>query len=423
MKLLNKTIRPFLVYSLTVLLITIPILYFVVQSVLLEAVDKSLRIQLREIRSNVDAINSEQELAAWSKLDKDIVLEPIDHPSKDSIYTAYRFTGEHHKTESEPYREISGSIKFAGKLYNLLICSSLVESDDLLGSILTVQVIFVLLLMGGLLWINRKISQKAWKPFYNALNNMQQYELNKNTNLPFQESDTDEFNELNQSVRHLHNRNYQIYIQQKEFTENASHEMQTPLAIFQSKLELLMQTSPLSESQATIIGDLENANQRLIRLNKSLLLLSKIENNQYPETESVDVNSSIKKIIAQYQLHAEARGIRIQTSFRTNLNIRANTTLVEILVSNLISNAIRHNNEEKQVFINIEEGQLIVKNTGTHSALSEEKMFHRFQKGTNSDNGDSIGLGLAIAKKICEMYSFKIEYKFSDDCHEFTVTF
>src|SRR4029077_14458056 len=126
------------------------------------------------------------------------------------------------------------------------------------GSILLVQTILLILLMAGMLWINQIISKKIWQPFYVALNNMQQYELNKNTSLAFKQSGTDEFNELNKAMKNLFDRNYQVYLQQKEFTENASHEMQTPLAIFQGKLELLMQTTPLNEEQAALISELED---------------------------------------------------------------------------------------------------------------------------------------------------------------------
>jgi len=277
--------------------------------------------------------------------------------------------------------------------------------------------------MGGFLWINRSLSKKIWKPFYTALNNMQQYELNKNASPAFLESNTDEFNELNQSLRHLFDRNYKIYLQQKEFTENASHEMQTPLAVFQSKLDLLMQTNPITESQAAIIVDLDNANQRLIRLNKSLLLLSKIENNQYPETDTVDILAITEKIFRQYKLHAETKDITMVTSLNGHPTIEANATLIEILIGNLVSNAIRHNGRQKKLIVELIDRTLVVKNTGVSYALDGEKIFQRFQKENSSGNNESIGLGLAIVKRICDLYACKIIYSFSNGYHHFAVKF
>ncbi|MBS1598892.1 MAG: HAMP domain-containing histidine kinase [Bacteroidetes bacterium] len=423
MKLLNKTIRPYMIYSLAILLVTIPIFYFVFRSVLLHSVDRSLRTQLHEIRANLFSIRSESELSAWSKLDKDISLTPATGMENDSIYTVERVFYRHHRPDAEPLREISGIIEVGEKKYKLIISSSLVENEDLLGSILAVLSILVVFLIVGLLWINYKISKTVWKPFYVALNNMQQYELNKNTKLPFKDSNTDEFNELNQSIRHLYDKNYQIYLQQKEFTENASHEMQTPLAIFQSKLELLMQTSPLTELQASLIDSLENANQRLIRLNKSLVLLSKIENSQYTTTDDVNLVTITNKIIEQYSMYADQKSLSIRTEFKESVHIKANQTLIEILISNIISNAIRHNIPQGEVFIEIDNSRLIVQNTGVTNSLSPEKIFERFHKENVTDGTDGIGLGLAIAKKICDMYSFKISYRNIESKHLFEILF
>jgi len=255
---------------------------------------------LHDIRSNLSEIHSQNELAAWSKLDKDISLSPADGTMKDDIYTIYRFSERHH--EQEPYREIAGTITVEGKPYKLVISSSLIENDDLLGSILLVQTVLLISLIGGMLWINQRTSKKLWQPFYTALKNMQQFELNRQTDLLFSQSTTDEFNELNKAIKNLFSRNYEIFQQQKEFTENASHEMQTPLAIFQSKLELLMQTSPVNNEQAELIGDLANVSQRMGRLNKSLILLTRIENLQFAGTESISLAVVIEKNLVQFHL-------------------------------------------------------------------------------------------------------------------------
>jgi len=424
MKLLNKTIRSYLVYSFIILLVTIPLFYFVVKTVLLHAVDKSLKTQLREIRSNLYAVRSQDELEVWSKLDKDISLSATDANFNDSLYTIYKFTRKHHEDENEPYREIAGTITVSGKLYKLIISSSLVENDDLLGSILLVQTVLVILLMAGMLWINRNISKNVWQPFYSALNNMQQYELNKHTAPVFKESHIDEFDALNKAITNLFNRSHQVYLQQKEFTENAAHEMQTPLAIFQSKLDLLMQTAPLTEEQALLIHSLENTNQRLNRLNKSLLLLSKIENNQYPATEEVNIVAVTEKIIDQLRAHADLKKIAISEKYEAAPVIKANNTLVEILITNLLSNAIRYNIPQGKVYLEIGKRNLVIRNTGLPVALHTEKIFDRFHKENYpGGNTDSIGLGLAIAKKICEVYAFDMRYTFSDHLHCFTIDF
>lgn len=422
MKLLNKTLRSYIIYSFSILLVTIPLFYFTVKSVLLHSVDRSLRTQLHDIRSNLYTVQNQDELAAWSKLDKDITLAPSDEIFRDDIYTVYHENKRHR--DQDPYREIAGTINVGGKNYKLIISSSLVENEDLLGSILIVQTILLILLMAGMLWINQIISKKIWQPFYVALNNMQQYELSKNTSLAFKQSGTDEFNELNKAMKNLFDRNYEIYLQQKEFTENASHEMQTPLAIFQGKLELLMQTTPLNEDQAALISELEDTNLRLVRLNKSLLLLAKIENNQYTQTEVVNVTALTKKLVSQLGDYAGRHKITtIIENYADDLIIKANNSLIEILINNLLSNAIRHNVHDGKIIIEINKNQLQVKNTGQPAALNDQKVFNRFHKESSNTGSENTGLGLALVKKICSIYKYEINYTFSEGIHCFELTF
>jgi len=418
MRLNNKTIRSYLFYSCLIYLLTIPLFYFVMRSVLLHAVDKSLRSQLKEIRSNLGEIHSQEELTAWSKLDKDILLSPADGPIKDRIYSTTRYSPKHR--EEEPYREIAGTINVEGKMYRLVVSSSLIENEDLLGSILLVQSIVLFLLICGMLWINQRISKRLWQPFYVALRNMQQFELNKQTDLPFLSTTTDEFNELNKAMKNLFSRNSEIYLQQKEFTENASHEMQTPLAIYQSKLELLMQTSPLSEEQADLINDLNDTNRRLIKLNKSLLLLTKIENNQYQDVYEVEISALCKKLIQQGQSLAQEKNIIIQGDFPETMVVRVNNVLIEVLIGNLLSNAIRYNTNNGMIIVRTERDALVIGNTGVPVALQAEKIFTRFYKLTGSaGNEDSTGLGLAIVKNICTLYNYTISYAFIEGRHIF----
>jgi len=419
MKLLNRTIRSYLFYSFLALLITIPLFYFVVRSVLLRSTDRSLRIQMQDIRSNLGSINSAGELAIWSKMDKDIRIDEANQSSPDRYYTIYRRSPRHHN--DDPYRELSGTIQVNGKWYLLTISSSLVENEDLLGSILLVQSVLLILLMAGLLLINQSISKNLWQPFYSALEGMKNYELNKHHTFKRIPTSIDEFRELQSAIKNLTERNFLVYQKQKEFTENASHELQTPLAIFGTKLELLMQTQPLSEEQASLIGAMEEVNLRLAKLNKSLLLLSKIDNNQFPQTENLLLSEITKSIADQFRANAELKKITILEDYRGKGEIRANKSLMEILISNLLSNAIRYNIEGGELRISLQNDILIIENTGNGSILQSNKIFDRFYK--SGDHSGSIGLGLAIAKEICDLYKFDLAYKNEDKFHSFIIRF
>jgi signal transduction histidine kinase len=205
--------------------------------------------------------------------------------------------------------------------------------------------------------------------------------------------------------------------------------MQTPLAIYQSKLELLMQTSPLSEEQAELINILDDTNRRLIKLNKSLLLLTKIENNQYQTTDEVEIAALCKKLVGQSRPHAEERNIAIYEDLTTTIKVRVNRVLIEVLIGNLLSNAIRYNIDDGEIAVRTERTALIIGNTGISVPLQTDKIFNRFYKQTGQTSSigridsrgheDSTGLGLAIAKNICTLYQYTIDYAFNDGRHVF----
>ena len=297
----------------------------------------------------------------------------------------------------------------------------MVNREDLIKSIVLVQALLLLLIGIGLVLINRRLSKEIWNPFYATLHKLQNYRMEQEGKVRFQPTEIAEFNDLNQTIEQLTERNYTIYQSQKEFTENASHEMQTPLAILQTKLELLMQTEPLTAEQASLISALADNNSRLSRLNNSLLLLTKIENNQYGDIEAVDITDICKKVAGQLSYQAEVKNISIQTNYQEPIHVTANKTLMEILVSNLLTNAIRYNYEGGTIIITCMNNTLTVQNSSTAAALDKDKIFERFHKeGTDRQ---SIGLGLAIVKRIIALYRFTIDYYYENNLHTFRITF
>jgi two-component system, OmpR family, sensor histidine kinase ArlS len=418
MKLLNKTLRSYLIGSFLVLLVTLPLFYFVVKTVLLHAVDRSLRLQLRDIRSNLPSIRSTNELEIWAKLDKDIRLEKVPGFFKDTLYTGYI---SRKRRDLDPVRQLDACIVVDGRYYKLSILISLVENEDLLTSIVLVQTLLLILLITGILWVNRRSSKKLWTPFYSILSTIRRYDMTKHETIGFEKTDTDEFNDLNKNLEILLNRNYSTYLSQKEFTENAAHEMQTPLAIFQSQLENLLQTTPLSEEQVQLIVQLENNNQRLIKLNRSLLMLAKIENEEFQPTEKIDVAELTGKFTESYQSIIRKKNISFYEIYKDPLAIIANRSLIEVLISNLVSNAVRHNVPAGQIRIESSSGSLIIKNTGLPESLSPDKMYERFSRQKSSQEG--VGLGLAMIRRICQIYHLQLNYYFENNFHIFRIDF
>ncbi|WP_349945503.1 sensor histidine kinase, partial [Bacteroides cellulosilyticus] len=205
-----------------------------------------------------------------------------------------------------------------------------------------------------------------------------------------------------------------------EFTENASHELQTPLAVFQSKLDLLLQQPELTERQAAVIQDLYQMNNRLSRLNRNLLLLAKMENNQFSRTESVDVVTVIKEL--QPYLESLSGELVLKQNFSADsLPIKANRSLLEGMVNNLVVNAVRHNKTGGEITVSLSDDRLTISNTSDDAALDADQIFNRFYRPSEKTTGN--GLGLSIVKAVCDYHGWKISYAYTDGKHEFTVIF
>ena len=421
MKLLNKSISLYILYASVLLLIAIPVLYFSIQHRVVHEMDETLQEQKDKIINDLkktDAVS----LAPWlENIEPGITLLPsvTENNKPDRFYTT--FIIEKISNEKSPYRVLETTLNLKGKPYTLQIKNSFIGSQDLIESIVRIVGILLLLVIVGLVLINQVLSKKLWKPFYNLLDKLQEFKIENNAPLHFEKTTTTEFKALNQAITLLTGRSREVYQSQKEFTENASHEMQTPLAIFQGKLDLLMQTMPLTEEQSELISDLADVNQRINRLNKSLLLLTKIENNQFAEIENVSIQQLLIKLIEQYSFQLEQRNITIINEITEDIVVVANKMLIEIMLGNLLSNAIKHNFINGSIVIRGNKTEITFMNSGTATVLNEDKIFQRFQKQTTDSS--SIGLGLQIAQKIATNYQYIINYSFHNEQHQFRLRF
>jgi signal transduction histidine kinase len=192
------------------------------------------------------------------------------------------------------------------------------------------------------------------------------------------------------------------------------------LAIIRSKLELLINQPNLTEKNASLIADITEANDRLSQMNRTLLLLAKIENNQFPETEQVDVSELLKKIIEVFKGHYEDLP-GFNTVIENTLVLQVNRVLIDVLISNLIKNAIEHNQPKGNINISLSKNILTIKNTGPALTVSPQDLFERFKKGSHQTK--TTGLGLALVKQICNLYHFTVTYDYDEGWHRVIVIF
>ncbi|HEX7457951.1 MAG TPA: HAMP domain-containing sensor histidine kinase, partial [Ginsengibacter sp.] len=319
------------------------------------------------------------------------------------------------------YRQLEFPVMVNGKMYKADVRKSQEETEDLVQLILKITLAIVLLLLATLFIINRFVLSKLWKPFNSTLQQIKQFNVSGKNDVSLEPTNINEFTELNAAVNSMTQKAIRDYNEIKSFTENASHEIQTPLAIIRSKLELLSQGESLKEEQMNAIQSISETTNRLSKLNQSLILLTKIDNRQFRETEEVNMSLLLLQHLNNYEELFHAKDISITKNINEGVLITMNETLAEILIVNLLVNAIKHNIEKGSIAIELNKNHLSIANTGKILNVNPAIYFERFKK--ESASNDSMGLGLSIVKKICETYGFNIHYTYEKMLHILVVNF
>lgn len=421
-KLLNKPFKAFTIYALIILACSIPVYYVVVDSIWLEELDEHNHIIKTRIEQGVAKIDFEESglsktLEAWNSIQPGTKLVPSDSVKNESYYTITRFNEYEH--EMDRFRGLSSYIQINGKPYHLTVETNVEEADETLLAIAFVTFLFFSLLVIGFVVLNKRISKKIWLPFRSTLERLKDFDLNKHKNISFEKTDIEEFEELNTELSRLIENNISAFHQQKSFIENASHELQTPLAVLRTKIDTLIQSKDLTAEQSAIITTVNDNLSRISRINKNLLLLAKIENNQFLENENINIDDALNESLELLSVYFEEKSIDIKKNIHTQSILSCNKTLFEILVNNLLVNAIRHNTGNS-ITVQLDNGVLLFSNPG-EQALNNDSLFKRFTV-SSSENTNS-GLGLSIVKEICNRYNWQISYTFSNKLHSFSIKF
>jgi signal transduction histidine kinase len=280
-------------------------------------------------------------------------------------------------------------------------------------------VLLVLVVVAGGL-----ISKYILKPFKRTMRVIQSFDLKEKEPIRLPGTRTSEFMELNQFLRKMTEKAQEDYQSLKEFTENASHELQTPTAIIRGKLDLLME-SDIRDEQAILIAEMQNALERLSRIHSSLTLLTKLENKEYEAKEPVCISNLMREALATFDELIQLKSLQLDAHIEKGVYLPLHLALADLLITNLISNAIRHNippgDGRGAIRVQLSREGLVVANTGQEPHVPTTELFERFKKGNTGT--DSIGIGLAIVRQICELSGFTIVYQYSDGWHVLAVSF
>jgi len=342
-----------------------------------------------------------------------------------AIKPAVRFLDEsiyiQSRMEEEPARVYKTIFKNSeGRYYELTVMVPTFEKNDLKNTILFWIIALYIILLLAIIVVNTVVLQRSLKPLYTILNWLDKLALNKETPPLTINSDITEFQKLSEALLRSAQRNAEMYEQQSLFIGHASHELQTPIAIAQNRLELLADESNLTEEQLIQILKTRKSLENISKLNKTLLLLTKIENNQFPDSKDININELLKSLSSDFNEAYGFLNIDYNIKEETDLVIKMNETLAYVLFSNLIKNAYNHNSNNGQVQIVITSNNIDIVNTAVYGALNPEYIFRRFYQGSKKEG--STGLGLSLVESICKLYKMKISYCFEDNMHYFKVS-
>ena len=343
------------------------------------------------------------------------VLYPSERFIDDEVY----IYSEH---ETEPARILKTIFRNSeNRYYELTVLIPTIEKSDLKETLLTWIVILYLILLISIIAVNAIVLRRSLRPLYAMLDWLNRLRLGKEIPPLELDSDISEYKKLSEELMRSAQRNNEMYEQQSLFIGHASHELQTPIAVAQNRLELLAEDPDLSDTQMEQIVKTIRSLEDISKLNKTLLLLTKIENKQFPNTEIVDINSVVCSISEDFAEAYASHEIEFQLSETAHLKMEMNRMLASVLFGNLLKNAFIHSEKHGMVAVTISEEGVRIANTASSGALNPEYIFRRFYQESMSKG--TAGLGLSLVDSIAKLYGITVSYLFMDGMHVFDVRF
>lgn len=325
------------------------------------------------------------------------------------------------KEETEPARILTTIFKDdEGRYHELTVSTPSIEKDDLRDAIQVWIIFLYVALLFCIIIISVWVFYRNMRPLYVLLHWLDGYQTGKKNKPLSNETQITEFRKLNEAAIRYVERTEQMFEQQKQFIGNASHEIQTPLAICRNRLEMLMEDDSFSEKQLEELMKTHQTLEYITKLNKSLLLLTKIDNGQFTDTKQLELNGLLKQYLQDYEEVYDYRNIEVTIDEQDIFNVTINESLAVALLTNLLKNAFVHNIDGGHIRITVTKNSITFRNSGVKNPLDKEHIFERFYQGTKKEG--STGLGLAIADSICRLQHLSIRYYFEQKEHCFEIS-
>ncbi len=415
MRLLTRTTYYFFIFSILAMIGAGVVFYFSIRALVYNQIDDSLITEKTIIQDQLEETDTIPDFAAtFGHL---IEVKLLDTKSASSQTIKDTDLYDIKSGTYLPFRQISVvGTTHRNTGYSIKIYQVLNENQELLDRIgLGMSLLFLTLLALSII-VNYLISKEIFKPFFNAVSEAARFNVQSDKPLELIDTTISEFSQLNRVIDQMTKKIRTDYLNLKEYNENFSHEIQTPLAVIRSKLDLLMQNENLNEESINTIKSINEATSRLFKLNQGLLFISKIENLQFRETREISIRDIVETWFKNYDEIMKLKGINVELDISDDGIINMNDVLADVLISNLLSNAVRYNINSGFIRCHLNSRFLTISNSGLPLEVDPELLFNRFRKGTG--NIQSVGLGLSIVRKIADYFKMKISYTCSGTVHE-----
>lgn len=419
MKLINKFILIYLTVTIVVLGIGGVFSFYIIKN----EVDKELTWEFMERIDRVtDLMEQGREFQPENNMERDqnLIIRKLDYEVEPRVEVSDTLIWHHHLEQNEPNVKVSAYRNINGTSYYISTYGAMIETDDITEAVIKTLLWILGLQVLGAIGIGFFVSGRLFKPFRNTLERIGEFNLKERKPVEAEKTSVQEFDELNHFVEEMTSKVISDYRNLKEFAENASHELQTPLAIAKGKLELLAETD-LSEEQFKYVESLERSVKKLSKLSESLALLTKIENHEFDSDQPVNMSRLIRESLESFDEFIGLNRLEVKTDIQDNVEVEMHPVLADILWTNLFQNAIRHNVDEGQIFIQLTGDKLKISNTGEDPGTDPMQLFERFRKADQTS--ESIGLGLSIIKRIVDQTGGSIGYTYADGWHRFEIDF
>lgn len=420
MKLLSLTNRYYVFSIILIVIIGSFVTYAIFKSIINDEQDSKLLTEKQQFIYEFNTFDT-FEKSYYLNIGDRIFIKPAINGNKNGDILRDTVMYDDFQKKNIRYRQLKFITVKNEKSYEISINKSLLTADKLLAGIGEIMLFVVFGFISSLVIVNSVISKKIWNPFHQTLDFLAGYRISKPQNMYFPPTNIIEFQRLNEVLQNMIEKNQSDYQNLKEFIENVSHEIQTPLSVIKTKAELVLQKHELIPENAENIKTIYEAANRLSKLNHGLAQLSKIEHGQYVERKSLKVQELIEEKIELSEDLIAIKNIKMTSNFHANPSWFMNPSLAHILVTNVLSNAIKHNYENGEIEIHLFKHELKVTNTGRQLTEPSIKFFERFKKGEGSF--ESTGLGLSLIKRIADIHGFYIIYDNEDEKHQITLKF